>query len=101
MEVMNGAQLRDVIATLPDWWLADDDAAIQRELEFADFTTAFAFMTAVAIEAQVLNHHPDWSNSYRTVSISLSTHVAGGVTATDIELARRIDRHAGGPLTTA
>lgn len=64
--------------------------AIRRQFAFADFSEAFAFMTRVALLAQAANHHPDWSNSYNKVDITLSTHSAGGVTENDIQLATRI-----------
>lgn len=94
MERLTREQLRTALADLPDWQPSGDDGHLRRDLEFADFTTAFAFMTAVALEAQALDHHPDWSNSWNRVSIRLSTHTANGVTERDLELARRIDAHA-------
>lgn len=75
-------------------WSCPDGKALARELLFADFATAFAFMIAVAAVAEELDHHPDWSNSWNRVSIRLSTHDRGGVTEFDLELARRIDRLA-------
>lgn len=60
--------------------------------EFADFVAAFGFMTEVALEAERLGHHPDWSNAYKSVSIALTTHEAGGLTRLDFELADRISR---------
>jgi 4a-hydroxytetrahydrobiopterin dehydratase len=63
---------------------------LHRELEFTDFSEAFGFMTRVALAAEKLNHHPNWSNVWNRVTIDLSTHSAGGVTEFDVELARRI-----------
>ena len=60
-------------------------------LKFASFSQAFAFMTQVAMLAERLDHHPDWSNSYATVKIELTTHDAGGLTPKDVELAQAID----------
>jgi 4a-hydroxytetrahydrobiopterin dehydratase len=74
---------------LPEW--QERDNAITREFEFKDFVAAFDFMTAVAKEAEMMQHHPDWSNSYNKVTITLSTHSQGGVTDKDIQLARKID----------
>jgi 4a-hydroxytetrahydrobiopterin dehydratase len=68
---------------------------MQRDFAFKDFSEAFAFMTRVALAAEAMNHHPDWSNSWNKVSISLITHSAGGLTANDIELATRIQKIAG------
>ncbi|MDQ8044710.1 MAG: 4a-hydroxytetrahydrobiopterin dehydratase [Solirubrobacteraceae bacterium] len=82
------------LADLPRWLLAADGRSIVRELHFASFSAAFGFMTAVAIDAEAMDHHPDWSNSYKTVSVALSTHVAGGLTQRDFALARQIDAHA-------
>lgn len=84
------------LARLADWQLVDGGKAIHRNFAFADFTQAFAFMTRVALAAEKADHHPDWSNSYRTVSITLSTHSAGGLTAKDFALAARIDEFAAG-----
>lgn len=74
-------------------WIYDSGSdAISRDFKFKDFSEAFAFMTRVALAAQQADHHPDWSNSYNRVSITLSTHSAGGLTAKDIDLATAIDR---------
>ena len=70
--------------------MADRDA-IQRKFKFADFNEAFGFMTRVAIKAQEMDHHPEWSNVYNKVEITLSTHDAGGLTERDIKLATFID----------
>ena len=67
------------------------DGRLHRELEFADFAEAFAFMQRVAGVAEELDHHPDWSNSWNRVTIYLVTHSEGGITDKDRELARRID----------
>ena len=77
------------LAARPEWSL--EDGALHRELRFADFTQAFAFMTRVAAEAERLDHHPDWSNSWNTVVIDISSHAAGGITGQCFELAAAID----------
>lgn len=78
------------------WRKAEGDRdAIARDLRFADFNAAFGFMTRVAIKAETMNHHPEWSNVYDAVHILLTTHDAGGVTTLDLELARFIDAAAG------
>jgi 4a-hydroxytetrahydrobiopterin dehydratase len=65
---------------------------LYRKFEFKNFSEAFAFMTRVALEAEKMDHHPDWSNVYNKVEISLSTHSAGDiVTEKDRKLAKRID----------
>ncbi len=65
--------------------------AISRNFKFKTFVEAFSFMTAIAHEAEKMNHHPDWSNSYNKVSIGLTNHEAGGVTQLDFKLAGIID----------
>lgn len=71
------------------WELRDD--IIARTFQFDDFIQAFSFMTAVAILAEKLNHHPNWQNVYNQVTIALSTHDVGGLTHLDFELASQID----------
>lgn len=73
------------------WSLSTDGAQIHRQLAFVDFKAAFAFMSRVALVAEELNHHPDWSNSYHRVNISLTSHDAGQLTDRDIALANRIN----------
>ena len=74
------------------WHIGTDrGGVISREFDFADFTQAFAFMTQVALMAEKRNHHPEWSNVYNRVSITLTTHDAGGLSMNDIELAGCID----------
>jgi 4a-hydroxytetrahydrobiopterin dehydratase len=68
-----------------------EKGAIKRDFEFADFTEAFSFMTSVALLAEKADHHPEWSNVYKRVSISLNTHSAGGITSLDFDLAGKID----------
>jgi 4a-hydroxytetrahydrobiopterin dehydratase len=77
--------------TLPAWTLANSDKAIRREFRFQDFSQAWGFMARVALLAEKLDHHPDWSNVWNTVRIELSTHDAGGLTANDVKLAQAID----------
>ena len=75
---------------LPEWTL--EDGKLHRELKFKDFVAAFSFMTTVAIQAEKMNHHPEWFNVYSTVKIDLSTHDVGGISERDFELAKIIDR---------
>ncbi len=73
----------------------EEDNKLKKTFEFADFTTAFGFMTKVAIVAEKMNHHPNWSNVYNTVSFELNTHDAGDiVTEKDKKLAEEIDKLA-------
>ena len=74
-------------------WVYDEKAdAISHVFKFKDFSEAFAFMSRVALAAEKAGHHPDWSNSYNSVSIRLSTHDAGGLSTRDIALAKAIDK---------
>ncbi|MHA3913962.1 4a-hydroxytetrahydrobiopterin dehydratase [Halovulum sp. GXIMD14793] len=76
------------------WTLAADGKSIHRSYKFINFRDAFAWMTACALVAEKLDHHPDWSNNYSSVEVGLSTHSAGGLTALDIDLAAEMDRLA-------
>lgn len=78
----------------PSWSYDDEVRRIQRTFRFVDFVSAFGFMTAVAIRAQELNHHPDWSNAYNVVEVALTTHSAGAVTENDLALATFMDEWA-------
>jgi 4a-hydroxytetrahydrobiopterin dehydratase len=80
---------------LSGWSLVGDGAAIARTFKFADFGEAFGFMARAALAAERMDHHPEWSNSWNTVAVTLSTHSAGGLTANDIALARAMNAIAG------
>ncbi|MEM7642472.1 MAG: 4a-hydroxytetrahydrobiopterin dehydratase [Pseudomonadota bacterium] len=69
----------------------ESDGALTRQFKFKDFSEAWAFMTRVALIAEAMDHHPEWSNVYNTVDIRLTTHDAGGLTDLDREMAQRID----------
>ena len=84
------ARLDDV----PSWTLAD--GKLHRELRFADFVTAFGFMASVALVAEKMDHHPEWSNVWANVVIDLTTHDAGGISDLDFTLAAKIDALATG-----
>jgi 4a-hydroxytetrahydrobiopterin dehydratase len=76
-------------------WQAKGEA-IEKAFTFADFNEAFGFMARAALVAEKMDHHPDWSNVYKTVDVTLNTHDAGGVTALDIDLAKKMNRFSGG-----
>ena len=80
-----------LLADHPDWSLDPDRDAITRTFRFADFSAAFAFMTRVAMLAEVQDHHPEWSNVYNRVTIALTTHDADGLSARDVAMAAAID----------
>ncbi len=73
-----------------DGW-ALKDGKLHKDYVFESFVRAFSFMAGVAIEAEAMNHHPEWFNVYRTVRVDLATHDAGGITTWDIELAGEFD----------
>ena len=72
------------------WTLEDGRDALTREFRFDDFAAAFGWMASIAIEAEKMNHHPEWSNVYNTVTVTLTTHDAGGLTERDVSLARKM-----------
>lgn len=82
------------LKSLPDWHLCEGREAISKAFRFRDFQEAFGFMTRVALVAEKMNHHPEWSNVYRNVDITLSTHDVGGLSDLDLRLAAEIDRIA-------
>lgn len=84
-------ELSQLLAELKQWQLSEDSRAIHRSFKFADFNEAFGFMTRVAIKAQEMDHHPEWSNVYDRVDITLSTHAAKGLSERDARLARFIE----------
>lgn len=82
------------LAKLPAWRAVEGRDAITRTFTFADFNQAFGFMTRVALVAERMDHHPEWTNVYKTVTVTLASHDAGGVTERDIRLAEAMDRIA-------
>lgn len=94
MTVLRESERAELLGTLEGWTILEDRDAIRRRLVFADFVAAFGFMTQVALVAERLGHHPEWTNSGRTVEITLTTHDAGGVTRHDVALAQGIDQVA-------
>ena len=89
--ILTEAECEAALAALEGWTHDQARNGIAKSFTFADFGAAFAFMTRVALEAEKADHHPDWSNAWNRVDILLSTHSAGGVTAKDIALARKIE----------
>lgn len=94
-QTLTAQEIQSALLSLPQWRLKDN--ALERTVPFSDFVQAFAFMTAVALHAEAIQHHPDWRNVYNRVEIRLSTHDVGGITHLDVELAHRIERIAGAP----
>ena len=77
------------LKALPGWTL--EAGKLHKAFTFKDFVEAWSFMTAVALAAEAMGHHPEWSNVYNRVDIAITTHDAGGLTALDFEFARRVD----------
>lgn len=86
---LDDATVATKLGTLDGWGL--DDGRLHRRFEFADFVQAFGFMASIALVAERMNHHPDWSNAYKTVDVHLSSHDVGGLSERDFELAAHID----------
>ncbi|WP_269931865.1 4a-hydroxytetrahydrobiopterin dehydratase [Aminobacter sp. HY435] len=94
-EKLGAAEVKEALASLEGWALASDGLSIARSFVFRNFSEAFAFMTRVAMAAEKLDHHPDWSNVYKTVDVKLNTHDAGGLTELDMKLAKRMNAYFG------
>ena len=84
------------LARLSGWSEASGRDAISKTFTFKNFNEAFGFMTRAALVAEKMDHHPEWSNVYKTVNVTLSTHDAGGLTDLDVKLAEAMDKIAGG-----
>ncbi|GLS17678.1 putative pterin-4-alpha-carbinolamine dehydratase [Labrys miyagiensis] len=82
------------LVELSGWALTPGREAIRRVFTFRNFNEAFGFMTRAALVAEKLNHHPEWSNVYKTVDVTLATHDADGLTELDVKLARSMDKIA-------
>ncbi len=93
---LDEAVRRAALAELTLWHEVEGRDAIRRELRFADFNAAFAFMTRVALLAEAMDHHPEWCNVYDRVEVVLTTHSAGGLSAKDLAMARAIDGYVPG-----
>src|SRR4028118_1958843 len=85
---------RAPLASLPQWRAGEGRDCIVRSFRFADFNAAFGFMSRVALLAEKLDHHPEWSNVYNRVEVLLTTHDAGGVTELDLRMAEFMDQAA-------
>ena len=91
MKALSEKEVKEFLKdNLKDWSLVN--VTLKRDFKFKSFVEAFSFMTAIALEAEKLNHHPDWSNSYNKVSIALTNHEAKGITELDFKLANTIDK---------
>lgn len=91
VEKLSAEARRRALESLPEWKMVDGRDAIQRRLKFKDFNAAWGFMSRVALQAERMDHHPEWFNVYSTVDVTLSTHDCGGLSEKDVTLARFID----------
>lgn len=91
MNKLTGPEVTAALRKLPGWKKLAGRSAIHRKFQFADFNEAWGFMSRVALAAEKQGHHPDWSNVWNRVDITLSTHDAGGLSARDVRLAEAID----------
>jgi 4a-hydroxytetrahydrobiopterin dehydratase len=91
---LNAAERQASLADLPGWTIEPSRDAIVKTFVFRDFVEAFGFMSQVALVAERMDHHPEWSNVYKTVNVLLTTHDAGGLTSKDITLAREMEKFA-------
>ena len=91
---LDDSQIQQVLSELTNWQLVEGRSAMSRQFKFKNFNEAFGFMTRAALLAEKMNHHPEWSNVYGSVDVTLSTHDAGGITELDIKLAKAMDKFA-------
>lgn len=94
-KTLTSEERKAALARLDRWQATEGRDAISREFKFADFNAAFGFMTRVALVAEKMNHHPEWTNVWNRVEVTLTSHDAGGLTERDIKLAEAMDRIAG------
>jgi 4a-hydroxytetrahydrobiopterin dehydratase len=92
MKKYTDKEIQERLGSIPRWELRD--GALERTFVFADFTKAFCFMSAVATILEEMNHHPEWSNTYKSVVVRLTTHDVGGISELDFKLAQRMDETA-------
>ncbi|CAN5344280.1 4a-hydroxytetrahydrobiopterin dehydratase [soil metagenome] len=90
MRKLTDEEINEHLETLDGWDFTEN--GIQTSFEFENFKEAFTLMTRIAFEAESMDHHPNWTNVYNTLEITLITHAAGGITDRDIKLARAIEQ---------
>lgn len=93
---LTAEERKQALSELGSWSEVTDRDAIRKVFKFKNFKRAFAWMTAVALEAEQADHHPEWQNVYNRVEVVLTTHDANGVTTKDIKLAKAMDQYADG-----
>lgn len=93
-EKLSSNEVQSLLQGLAGWTLAEDGLAIGKIFKFAGFAQAFGFMTECALYAEKIDHHPEWSNVYRTVEVKLTTHASKGISKLDADLAAFMDKAA-------
>lgn len=91
---LTAGEIDKALEELKGWQPDQKATAISKTFVFENFVEAFGFMTRSALIAEKMNHHPEWSNVYKTVNVTLTTHDKGGLTGLDVELARKMDKLA-------
>lgn len=95
VEKLTAAEKKKAMGQLSGWKKVNGREAIKKTFVFADFNAAFGWMSRVAMQAEKMDHHPEWDNIYKTVNVVLTTHDAGGLSALDVKLAGFMDKTAG------
>lgn len=93
-ERLSNSEIEALLQAVEGWTLGEDGLSIGKSFKFASFIQAFGFMAECALFAEKIDHHPEWSNVYRTVDVTLSTHSAKGLSQLDFDLAAFMDRAA-------
>ena len=93
-ELLSEQERQTALAALDGWAIVEGRDAITRTFKFKNFNQAFGFMSRVAMQAEKMDHHPEWFNVYGTLDVTLATHDAGGVTALDVEMATFMNKIA-------
>ena len=89
IQKLSEAEVRARLSEIQGWQLVD--AKLQKTFTFGSFVQAFGFMSSVALLAEAMNHHPEWSNVYSRVTIALNTHDVSGISELDFALAKKIE----------
>ncbi len=90
-DLLTGKRREEALAGLSGWTLQKDRDAIEKSFTFENFSSAFGFMSRIALQAEAMNHHPEWFNVYNRVDITLTSHDVAGLSERDITLANFID----------
>ena len=91
MQTTDKTKIEAFVATHSNWKINRDNTALMAEFKLPSFPAAMGFMMEIAVHADKINHHPEWSNVYNRVTITLTTHDAGGLTELDLQLAEKIN----------